>query len=254
MSEPLACGVEGARVTPGVRQRILMTIIGRQITGAAFVCLTLLLCFADATAQVLMRDEPHHHFVFETDAFRVFEPRIGPGEVTLDHRHAFDMVTVCLGGSAMRNRAIDSDWSKPGATCTTGSVVVSEYAGRESSHRVENVGTEMYRLLAIENLRVSDWSRRAPVVEPFTSVLREDRAFNVYEIELKSTTDRSDHLHQATTIIVLVSGQALVTVEDPYETSHLEELGRWLVVPAGKRHSVTTAAPAGARAIEIEIR
>jgi len=204
-------------------------------------------------AQVSMRDEPHHHFVFETETFRVFEPRIEPGDVTLDHRHAYDMVTVCIGGSSLRNRELGSDWSPPVSPCMLGRVSVTEYAGHEATHRVENVGTGVYRLLAVENLRVANWSRSAPIAAASTTLLRGSRAFSVYEIRLDHATDHTVHLHQQPTIIVLVSGQALVAIDERHELSRLDESGRWHLTTAGQRHNVMAASPDGMRAVEIEI-
>ena len=104
-----------------------------------------------AAAQVPMEQEPHHHFAFENETLKVFQPVIMPGETTLEHLHSHDEVTVCISGSTMRSHSPGVDWSSPGRACTPGPVSVTEYAGKPAGHTVQNVGHGVFLLVVVDN-------------------------------------------------------------------------------------------------------
>jgi len=143
-----------------------------------------------AMAQVPMEQEPHHHLVFENAVLRVLEPTIKPGETTLEHLHSHDSASVCISGSHMRSQRPGTNWTDPGQACNLGDVNVTEYTGKPSSHTVQNAGTEVFRLLDVENMTESGWSTDLPLPAEATVLVKETRAFQIFEIKLDRKVSR----------------------------------------------------------------
>jgi quercetin dioxygenase-like cupin family protein len=199
-----------------------------------------------AAAQVPMEREPHHHLVFKNEALSVFRPNIAPGETTLEHLHSHDEVTVCISGSSMRSHSPGADWSNPGRVCTPGQVSVTEYAGKPASHAVQNVGGGVFDLVVVDNLRERDWSTYQPVSAAATTLARETRAFQIFEIKLDRGARGTSHVHRRPAILVLVSGE----VTDGKK--RLSQPGQWLLISEGEPHRLSS--PRDAQLIEIEVR
>jgi hypothetical protein len=198
------------------------------------------------TAPVPMSEEPHHHLVFENDALRIFQPRISAGETTLEHLHSHDDLTVCISGSGMRSHGPGTDWSRVGQPCTPGQVSVTEYAGKPSSHTVQNAGTGVFQLVAIDNLRESGWSTNPALSAAATRLTKETRAFQVYEVRLEGNARETTHVHSRPTVVVLVLGE--VTAGD----KALRQPGAWALIPALEAHKLSTRGEA--RVVEVEVR
>jgi len=176
----------------------------------------------------------------------VLEPTIPPGEATLEHLHTHDDVTVCIGGSAVRSKRHEGEWGASGAPCVPGTANISEYAGKPSSHTVQNTGAGTFRLLAIENLHMGGWANPEPLRTPGVELVKEGRAFRIYAVDLAGGSEVS-HAHQTPAVIVVVSGRVQAG------QARLDAPGRWAVVPAGEARRVV-ASEGGARFLEIEVR
>jgi quercetin dioxygenase-like cupin family protein len=193
-----------------------------------------------------MEQEPHHHLIFKNGALSVFEPNIPPGETTLEHLHPYDDATVCITGSNMRSQHAGADWSNPGQACNPGQINVSEYSGNPSSHTVQNVGSNVFQLVAVENLRESGWSTDLSLSAAATVLVKETRAFQIYEVKLDKNSRGISHVHSRPTVLVLISGEVTAG------KTRLDEPGRWVLISEGKRHGLSTRREA--RIIEIEVR
>jgi hypothetical protein len=183
--------------------------------------------------------EPQHHLLFANESLRIIAPQLQPGYTTLEHAHSHDDASVCIHGSQVRGKLASGEWGNPGMICTPGAIGMTEYTGKARSHTVQNVGTGVYHLVLVENLRDSGWTAPAPPIDGM-KVLRENRSFRVYEGQA------GVHSHDVPTVVVLVSGKVSVGAKS------LDQPGAWAVVPAGEKHQVT--AEAGARYVEIEVR
>ncbi len=199
-----------------------------------------------------MEAEPHHHFAFENQLFRIFEPSIDPGDATLDHEHALDYASVCVSGASTRSRNPGADWGAAGTPCVEGSAAISEHVGRPMVHRAQNVSTTPFRLLLVESRRASNWSDFMALSAPFTRVLRDSRAFRLYRVTLGARTEESRHLHRQPTVVVLTSGDLAVRSAD--EKHLLDRPGRWAVTVAGVEHTLSPGLAGHSEAIEIEVR
>lgn len=207
-------------------------------------CLAVLLA-GTAAAQIPLEQEPHHHLEFVSDSLRVISPQIPPGESTLEHMHTHDDVTICIHPSQVRAKVHGGEWSNPGVPCVLGTANLTEYTGQPRSHTVQNLGSEIYHLLMVENLREGGWTRYGALNIEGLKVLRENRSFRIYETDL-SASAVLEHSHKVPTVVVLVSGE--VTAGD----KRLDLAGSWTLVPAGDKHQI--AARSNAHIVEIEVR
>jgi quercetin dioxygenase-like cupin family protein len=196
-------------------------------------------------AQVPLEQEPRHHLEFANEWLRVISPQIPPGDTTLEHLHTHDDATVCIHGSEIRAKQPGTEWSNAGTACVPGRTGVTEYTGMPRSHTVQNVGSGVYHLLLVENLRESGWKKNEPLIAAGLTMTRETRSFRIYETELSSSSGGL-HYHEVPTVVILVSGEAMAG------DKQLDQPGRWAYIPAGDKHQI--AARGKARLIEIEVR
>jgi hypothetical protein len=85
-------------------------------------------------------------------------------------------------------------------------------------------------------------------------VVKESRAFTIYDVVLKGASPEVMHNHTGATVIVLLAGtleQAGIGGTDPVR---LSQLGQWLPLPRFQPHALTPIGSTDAHAIEIEVR
>lgn len=198
------------------------------------------------SAQVPMEKEPHHHLVLESEVLRVLEPSIAAGDTTLEHLHVRDDATVCISGSNMRTRRPGADWNLVGDPCRLGQINVTEYAGKPASHTVQNTGSGLFHLVVVENLRESGWSTNPPFSALATTLAKETRAFQIYQVRLDNNSRETSHVHKKPTIVVLVSGNVSAGKQQ------LVQPGQWVLIPPDELHPLTTQSEA--MVVEVEVR
>jgi mannose-6-phosphate isomerase-like protein (cupin superfamily) len=207
-----------------------------------------------AGAQVPMREESHHHFVFENDTLRILEPRIDPDDTTLDHIHSHDSAIVCITGSTLRTRVLGAEWGDAGLPCRSGQASVTKYVEHHLTHRAQNVGSSSYRVVLVENLHDSGWSNDEPLSAAFTTTLQDTRAFLIYQVHLRFGSEATTHVHRRSTVAVLVSGELLLERRTTKEVVRLDQPGRWVLIAAGESYRLTAGPVGEALADEVEIR
>ena len=193
-------------------------------------------------AQVPLEQEPRHHLLFSNEFLRVIAPQIPPGDTTLEHVHTHDDATVCIHGSETRGKQPGADWSKAGTACMPGRIGVTESTGNPRSHTVQNVGSSVFHLVLVENLKDSGWtSYEAPAgMKP----VRESRSFRIYDVQLSGSSGPL-HSHAVPAVVILVSGEATAG------NKRLDQPGAWAYFPSGEKHQI---AARDAHLIEIEVR
>jgi mannose-6-phosphate isomerase-like protein (cupin superfamily) len=212
--------------------------------GAKYLCVAAMLSGLVA-AQVPLEQEPRHHPEFTNEWLRIFSPQIPPGDTTLEHLHTHDEATVCIHGSEMRAKQPGAEWSNPGLACVPGQTGGSQYTGKPGAHTVQNVGSGIFHLVLVENMRESGWKNNEPLTVAGMKMTRENRSFRIYETELSSSSGVA-HSHEVPTVVILVSGEAMAG------DKRLDQPGRWVYIPAGDKHQIT--AQGKARLVEIEVR
>jgi hypothetical protein len=227
--------------------------------AAAFI-LAATACIA---AQIPVTQEPHHRVTFENAQLRILDVNLPAGQMSLEHRHDFDVATVSMsGGPETRVQPSGQAWATRAAR-PLGDAALTEYTGKPASHRIENTGKVPYQLFAIENLRKSGWSTAKPASGLATKLATESRAFRVYDVRLPRETSQTSHTHAVPTIAILVSGivmsdgpdaQAKVNAPAPVGLKQLTQPGQWILIPAGDTHHIVRLSTSDARVVEIEVR
>ena len=225
------------------------------------------LCVASAVtvaAQVApLGNDAWHRVVFENPQMRILSVNVDAGATTQEHRHDFDMVTVSMNDGTETRLQTGSQPATARPPRPLGDVVATEYTGKPSSHRIENIGKRPYQLFAVENRKKSGWSTGAAASGIATKVMQESRAFRIYDVQLSLKASQATHTHTAPTIVVLVRGKVMSDGPDkqakafapaPVGLRQLDQTGQWLVVPQGDQHHLVRLGTVDAQVVEIELR
>jgi quercetin dioxygenase-like cupin family protein len=213
-------------------------------------------CAAGAMAQpgaASINNEPHHKRLLYTNDLRFWDVTLPPGQATQPFVHDYDVATVVIGDGTLAVQRNGESLTPP-APNARGSVIVAEHTGAPATYRIENNGTTEYRAFEIENMHEGNWPAAAPFTAPGSSVLKESRAFTVYDVVLKAGAPEITHNHTGATIVVLIEGtlqQAGIGGTDPVR---IQQLGQWLSLPRFQPHAVSAVGAGDAHAIEIEVR
>lgn len=134
------------------------------VVGASYVALAQAPSGAETWVPVFQ--EPRHHLVVDTAPLRILDIQIPPGDTTLFHRHDSPMLYVPIASSRTRNQNMGEDWTGGGAAPAPAATPAPARPGRVTSpanyvdkgqtHRVNNVGTSLFRLIGIANMTPGD--------------------------------------------------------------------------------------------------
>ncbi len=213
----------------------------------------LLTCVSVHAAEpVPVEQDPHHKIVFGDQALRVLEVRVPEAQETLDHMHRYDIATVCIDCAQTRTRLPGQPYGEIRPR-KAGGFLIAEYAGKPAAHAVKNVGTGLYRLVGVENVRLSGWTTASPVAgQAGTELAQESRAFRVYDVQIEPGKALTEHTHTSPTVVVLDQGD--VTHGTGQVSKHLAKPGDWILVPAGNSHTISAQGAGAAHLVEIEVR
>jgi hypothetical protein len=110
-------------------------------------------------------EEPRHHLVVDTAPLRIVDIQIPPGDTTLFHAHSSPMLYVPIASSRTRNQNLGEEWTgggaapapAPAAPARPGRVSApANYIDKGQTHRVNNIGTSLFRLIGIGNMTPGD--------------------------------------------------------------------------------------------------
>jgi len=216
----------------------------------ALVCAVIL---SAQSAAVSINNEPHHTRLLYTNDLRLWDVTLPPGQATQPFVHEYDVATIVIGDGTLNIQRNGEQLSAP-APNARGSVIVAEHTGGSATYRIENSGTTDYRAFEIENMREGGWPAATPFTAPGSSVLKESRAFTIYDVLLKAGAAQAMHPHTGSTIIVLLSGTLEQGGIGGTAPVRVQQPGQWLVLPRFQTHGVAAVGGGDAHAIEIEVR
>jgi quercetin dioxygenase-like cupin family protein len=208
---------------------------------------------AEGTSSVSISSEPHHKRLLYTSDLRLWDVTIPPGQSTPPFLHEYDVATVVIGDGMLNVQRNGETLTAPSPNAR-GSVVVADHTGTRATYRIENNGTTEYRAFEVENMREGGWPASQPFTASGSSVMKESRAFTIYDVAMKGGSPEVTHDHMGSTIVVLLSGtlqQAGIGGTDPVRIS---QPGQWLSLPRFQTHALSAIGSAEAHAIEIEVR
>ncbi len=195
---------------------------------------------------VVVHEEPRHELVFEDSSAFILDVQIPAGDTTLYHTHAGPIFYVSISTSRTRSQVTGHDWVGPstGPVSSPGRVFSNiRYADRPVTHRVNNVGDGLFRLIAVIN------RGHGPAAD---SVARETRPNTSpplgFEVEIDNHWFRSFRgtLEPSSSSTLHRHALPVVTVEVAD--------GSWVFQKAGTEHSLKNPADVPLELVEIEIR
>jgi hypothetical protein len=238
-------------------------MIGHMYASRSLPGLIFLAMVASVAAQVPLSKEPRHHMTFENKQLRILDVNIPPGDKSLDHRHELDIATISMSQGTNARIQTGTQPAAERPSRPLGDATLTEYAGKASSHTIENIGKSAYQLFAVENLKTSGWSTAPAASGLATKMTREARSFRLYDVSLTKDTSQTSHTHAVPTVAVLISGtvmsdgpdkQAKANPGAPIGLKQLTQPGQWILVPSGDTHHIVRLGVGDARVVEIEVR
>jgi hypothetical protein len=219
---------------------------------------------------VPVHQEPRHHLVFDSSRTRILDVQIPPGDTTLFHTHSDPILYVTMSTSRTRSQNIGEEWSAPAAasaspapsapgapgapaSLSSGRMMsTTSYAERPQTHRVNNIGSTLFRLIGITNASTGDDRSDASggfEIEPEIS----NRWFRGYRRVL-AAEDSPEHRHENPVAIVLVSGSVTVrTAATKSSEQPLQRPGAFVFLEADATH-VLRADARDTQVVEVEVR
>lgn len=208
-----------------------------------------------AQAAVPMHEEPHHRLVLTHQQVRVMDVKIHPGDTTLFHVHDLPALYVAVSTAPVDIQLLNGEWAGTHPAADPGRKpgdvnVDTSYVRDPITHRVTNVGSQLFNLIAITNSAASTDASSLPDM-PGVVELR-NRWFTQSRAHLSA--DPPEQWYSAPTPTIVVQPyRAPVTVSLGSGEKHvLSTPGSWVLVPAGARYQLTT--PSSATLVVVQVR
>jgi quercetin dioxygenase-like cupin family protein len=211
---------------------------------------------------VPVHEEPRHRLVFDSPGTKILDVQIPPGDTTLFHTHSDPILYVNMSSSQTRSQTLGREWTGSDTTRSPARIVaevqapprpgrmnsVTSYATQPLTHRVNNVGQTLFRLIGITNASPGDEST-APSADFAATPELENRWFRGYRWSLGERAT-AEHRHANPVAIVIVAGQASVagTTLVP-----LPPAGAYAFLDADVPHTLQAVGGA-AEIVEVEVR
>ena len=257
----------------------------RRCTGCVFAILAFIWSGAAAIRAedpvVPVYHEPHHRQVFQYETTRILDVQIPPGDTSWYHTHESPILYVTLSNSQNRIQNLGQDWNLPGggrganpnanapaATTNPARNATSNAAGgappaaRVSSttsyveqpvtHRLQNVGDRLFRLVAVINEAKGDDLTSQEAAGFAGKAELTNRWFRAYRFTVAPGESTSPHRHQTPVVIVQATdGRARGVGAMKFDFT---EAGRWAFFDAGDAHEIRNMGTAPVDFVEVEVR
>lgn len=205
----------------------------------------------------MVHEEPRHRLVHETPDLRVLDVQIQPGDTTLFHTHDAPITYVTIGTSSTDQMPLGGTWNNtqprtppPGRV---GAVrAVQSYAERPLTHRVTNVGSTLFRLIAVPSRRPG--SSAVATGEVPGEIVAENRWFRHATLTL-GTGEASEHLTTQVPTVFILTRNSQVAIEhaNGWVTS-LEMAGQSAVLSHGERYRIRNGGSEASDLVIVEVR
>lgn len=208
-----------------------------------------------AQTSVLMHNEPRHRLVLTHRQLRVMDVRIGPGDTTLFHVHALPALYVAVETSPVDIQLLKGQWGGTHPAADPGRKpgdvnVDTSYVRQAITHRVTNVGSQLFNLIAITSSTASPGESGPPDMPGELEL--HNRWFTQSRAHVAAGGPPRWYSPLSPTIVVQpLPGAAAVLLESG-GTHALNAPGSWVLVPAGVRYQLTS--PSSATLVVVQVR
>ncbi|HUG27407.1 MAG TPA: hypothetical protein VMK53_03850 [Gemmatimonadales bacterium] len=208
-----------------------------------------------AQGPVPMHQEPRHRLVLTHNHLRVMDVKIHPGDTTLFHVHDVPALYVAVSTSPVDLQLLTGTWggthpaADPGRKPGDVSVDTS-YLHQPITHRVTNVGSRLFNLIAVTTSTIAPHDAGPPEMPGGQEL--QNRWFTQSRVRLAAgTVPRWYSASSPTVVVQPVPGAATVILESG-ERHVLNTPGSWALVSAGARYQLTS--PNSATLVVVQVR
>ncbi|MFN2446449.1 MAG: hypothetical protein ABR606_12815 [Vicinamibacterales bacterium] len=223
---------------------------------------------------VPIHQEPRHRVVFEAGSTRVHDVQIPPGDTTLYHVHDTAILYVPISRSQTRSQVFGEDWrgagesrAAPGQPPAAPAPApaprpapagpqrvnsITSYVEKPVTHRVNNVGDSLFRLIAVVNRStgsdkdtddVSGLSAEPEVV---------NRYYRAHRVALGPGQSTGSHRHAMPVVVVMQTAGRVHVEGSP--TAEIAGPGKLSFHDGAGSHQVKNVGSAPVEVIEVELR
>jgi quercetin dioxygenase-like cupin family protein len=212
--------------------------------------------------------EPHHRQVFQYGPTRILDVQIPPGDTSWYHTHDSPILYVTLSAGRIRTQDLGQDWATggggrgqaaaPNAAPTAAAVrtprisSTTSYAERPVTHRVQNVGDQLFRPIGVINESAGDETTTEQAAGFDGKPELTNRWFRAYRFSLGPGESTPQHRHKAPVVVIQTAdGRVLGAGAMKFE---LNEPGRWAFFDTGDPHLIRNVGEARVELVEVEVR
>lgn len=174
---------------------------------------------------VPLSGEPRHHVVFESATTRIHDIQIPPGDTTLFHTHDTAILYVPIARSTNRSQVLGAEWSGGGAAAAPAAPVaapdrpqrvnsVTTYVEKPYTHRVNNIGTSLFRLIGIANRTTGANGASDDISGLSAKPELENNWYRAHRLTIKPGEATAAHKH-ATRVVVVMQTVGTAVSESP---------------------------------------
>lgn len=208
--------------------------------------------------------EPRHKVVFESGTTRVQDVQIPPGDTTLYHVHETAILYVPIGRSQTRSQVLGAEWSGEGRPAAPASAApaapegpgrvssITNYVEKPVTHRVNNYGSSLFRLIAVSNLSKGSDSEADDVSALSAKPELLNRYYRAHRVTLAAGQATAAHRH-ATPVVLVLQTAGNVSVEGSAR-AELKDPGTFAFHDGSGTHTVKNTGTAAVELIEVELR
>ncbi len=209
--------------------------------------------------------EPRHHVVFESASMRIHDIQIPPGDTTLYHTHDTAILYVPIASSRTRAQVLGAEWGGGGAAAAPAAAVVEParpgkvnsvvtYVEKPFTHRVNNVGTTVFRLVGIANRTAGAAADTDDVSGLSATPELVNKWYRAHRLVLKAGEATASHRHATPVVVVMQTpGTASAAQADGAGWLPLNGPGSFARHEAGT-HVVRNVGANDVELVEIEVR
>jgi len=220
-----------------------------KILLSTFVFLALMGERQDAGAPVPVEQEPLHHVVLKNASVVVLHLTLPAGARTLFHTHTHDRVSVHLSSTSITQQKLNEAEGAPTST-TPGTFSATTLEGDSFTHRVHNVGSQIFDVLDVELLQ----RPQSPSPAPAAPAAAENASARVYKWVLAPGEASATHTHWRPYLIVAATGLLLKTTANGQSSTREMKAGDFQWMDSNAPHTPVNAGTSEGQILEIELK
>lgn len=235
----------------GARLAVVAVALAGLVPGGAVVAQTV----------VPVHEEPRHRLVLDRVPVRVLDVQIMPGDTTLYHRHDAPILYVRINTPVTNSQPLGQPWrpvrARPASERPSrGDVTVNvRYPQQPLSHRVTNVDTTVFHLIAVGNYGAGDTLAAAQQLAPPAGEVEIDNAYYRASRLRLAPGESTGWLRYSTPVVGVQpdAGRAQLTFRNG-TVQELAAAGAWFFADAEAEYQLSNRGDADVVIVLTEVR